>query len=178
MLQVSAAMDSEKTAKALNALEQAVKPEAIDPIIEREAWFTLHRLVNKTPRKWFGQVKMGWQVEKPRTGERIVVNRNKVMKFLEHGTANGGTGYIYPRTKKALFIPLNRKAAGGWSPGLVMQRMVRGALGWFLQKGDYILAKRVRGIKPMHIVKSEAAEVKKRLLHAFKEHIRRAIRRQ
>ena len=57
------------------------------------------------------------------------------MFFLEKGTKDHG-----PKTKKVLYIPLNRKAAlGGWNEELQMGV-------------DYILRRKVKGIKAMHIV--------------------------
>ena len=84
------------------------------------------------------------------------------MWFLEHGTANAGTGFITPRRSKVLYIPLTRSAASGWRPGLVFGV-------------DYVLAKRVRGIQPRNIAAAEAKKAELRLEAAMRAHIHRLI---
>ena len=143
--------------KVLEKLVAALTPERIDPVVERVAVETFSNLVRNTPQKWFGQVRKAWQLTKPRVGERNVINKNKVMRFLEFGTKAHG-----PVQKKFLYIPLTRQAASGWSASLK-----RGV--------DYILVKRVRGIEPRGIVAAERAATGVRLLAAAKAHIKAAI---
>ena len=94
------------------------------------------------------------------------------MAYLEHGTGQSRGGWIYPRVKKALFVPLTKKAAffnraravWGESEGVrgesgasfthrtpkgrsVTKRLTYGT--------DYVLAKRVRGIRPRRIAWKE-----------------------
>jgi len=146
--------DTEQTQRALAAIEKALSPEGLDAVVENVAFRSLLNVVKATPKKWTGQLRREWHMTKPAVGVRVLQNNSKVMKFLEYGTANKGTGFIYPRTAKALFIPLTRKAAmQGWSPALKMQRLVKvPGGGWMFQPGDYLLAKRVRGITPRFIV--------------------------
>jgi hypothetical protein len=138
-------------------------PQAVDPVIDRVALETLASAVQATPKRWFGQVRAAWRIQKPHPGARNVVNDHKVMRFLEFGTANAGQGFITPKLKKALYIPLNRRAAMGWNEGL--------------RYGvDYILRKRVRGITPRRIVAMEQVKAKARMLEAMREYIRKVAR--
>ena len=134
----------------------AVKDEAFDVAVDAAAWKSLAKLVGLTPKKWTGLTQKSWQVKKPQAGQRVVFNDSKVMLWLEGGTGNAGTatskgGYIYPKTKKYLYVPLTQAASYGWSSGMTFGK-------------DYVLAKRVRGIKPMKIVEKfvpEANEILK-----------------
>jgi hypothetical protein len=152
-------------ARAINrlaGLNRALTPEALDSIVDRVALQTMAELVKATPKRWFGQVRRAWHILKPEEGVRIIRNGSKIMVFLEHGTANGGTGFITPKVKKFLYIPLTRRAAGGWHEGLVYGR-------------DYVLAKRARGIKPRNIVSTEKPKAEARLAEAIKGHVRKAV---
>ena len=146
----------------LQKLRSALKPQAIDRIVDRVAFETLGELVKATPKKWTGQTRKAWHVIRPEPGVRIVRNESKVMVFLERGTANEGTGYITPKTKKFLYIPLTRRAAGGWREGLVYGR-------------DYVLAKRARGIKPRRIVAKQAPIAKAKLRAAMGAYLKEAV---
>jgi hypothetical protein len=157
-LDVKGAVNPEKLAK----LRAALEPAATDPVVERVALRAFAKVVKDTPKRWFGQVRMSWQIQKPRPGARVVVNDNKIMLWLEEGTANAGTGRIYPKRGKFLYIPRNRNAALGWNPGLVYGR-------------DYILRKSVRGIKPRRIAAKVAKEADKWLLADMKAHIKKAL---
>jgi hypothetical protein len=117
----------------------------LDGPVERAATRILAELAARTPRRWTGATRRAWTIKNTGDGQRLIWNTldgstpNKVFLFLAHGTAQGGSGYIYPRSKKALFIPLTARAAQqGWNPGLV-------------RDVDYILRKRVRGIRPRRI---------------------------
>jgi len=122
--------------KKLAKLEAGLSPQVTDPIMEKVAWRTYATLVAKTPKGYTGQTRRNWGVFKRPQGGYLVTNKpGKVMLFLEKGTKAHG-----PKTAKALYIPLNRKAAlGGWNPSLV-------------PGVDYILRKSVKGIKKMLIV--------------------------
>lgn len=187
-----------KSARAtVTRLQKALTPEAVDPVVDEVALRTLAEVIKATPKRWFGQVRRSWQIQTPMPGTRIIVNESKIMAFLEHGTANEGTGFIRPKRKKALYVPLNRRAAAGWNQSLVQQQIVRktqryltpeersrvigtalpdknGRTG-FLLRGDYLLLKKVRGIKPRRIVAAQRVIAQKRLLKAMKAHIRKAL---
>jgi hypothetical protein len=151
----------------IERLLTALNDSAFDQPVEIAGWKVYRELVQLTPKRYTGITRREWKMEKVGPGQRLVFNNSKTMLWLEKGTGNAGTatsrgGYIYPATKKFLFIPLNARAAiGGWSPSLV-----RGT--------DYLLARRVRGIKAMHIVenfKPRAAEILKAQMKSFLEKV-------
>jgi hypothetical protein len=158
--------DTKEASEAVARLEGIVKTGAFDQPVEIAA-FRVHReLVEKTPKRWTGLTRREWQIQKTGPGERLVFNRSKVMLFLEGGTGNAGTptsngGYIYPKTKKFLFVPMRQEAQFGWKPGMRYGT-------------DYILKRRVRGIKAMRIVEKmrpRAAEILKGEMKNFLERI-------
>lgn len=146
----------------LNRLKAALQPPALTQVLELEAQKTFAEIVMATPKKWTGQTRRSWRVLRPSGTLRVVANDNKVMRFLESGTANGGTGYIYPTTSKALFIPLVRRAMYGFKKG-------------FKFGVDFVLARRVRGIAPRRIAEKQALRSRERLKLAIKEHVRKAL---
>ena len=91
------------------------------------------------------------------------------MLWLEKGTGNAGTptsngGYIYPKTARLLFIPLTSTAAvGGWTPGMKFGT-------------DYVLAKRVRGIKAMRIVENMRPKARALLQAEMKSFLQKVIK--
>jgi len=133
--------------KKIEAMLHALRDEAFEQPVEIASWKVYRGLVELTPKRWTGITRREWNVDKVGIGQRLVFNNSKTMKWLEDGTGNEGTatshgGYIYPKSKKFLFIPLNSRAAiGGWTPGMKFGL-------------DFILARRVRGIKAMHIVEN------------------------
>lgn len=192
-------------------LAAAMQPAQTDAVVDRAAWMVQAKLIGATPRRWFGQVRRGWIVAKPREGARVVINQNKIMLFLEEGTRAHGPREIYgplrpgqPRRKKALFIPLTRRAAnatqGTFGVGTVSQFSLKGQTYWeevraifqrteTVRKGvkkvgsraliygsDYVLAKRVRGIPAMHIVARMRPIAQALLKRLMKAHIAKAIR--
>ena len=120
----------------------------------------MNDVVSATPKGWTGNTRQGWKIERPKPGVRVVANPMKVALFLEEGTANGGTGRIFPRVKRFLYIPLNARAAlGGWNATLR-----RGV--------DYILRRSVRGIRPRWIARTEGEAAEVRLVKAVQDYIR------
>jgi hypothetical protein len=155
MILVSA--ESAAAKDAVEKLALAMTPEAIDPVVDKAALITLRDVVEHTPKKWFGQVRAGWQIQTPGPGARIIENENKVMLFLEEGTSAHG-----PTFKKSLYIPLTRRAAAGWHQGLKYGV-------------DYILRKSVKGIEARRIARDAQDRANTTLLELMKEHISEAI---
>lgn len=106
-------------------------------LVEKVAMRTYTALVQETPKKWTGNTRRSWQVIKNGEMSWSVTNKNKVMAFLEYGTKDHG-----PVKKKALYIPLTRAASYGWKPTFKMGT-------------DYILRRRVKGIKARKIVEKQ-----------------------
>lgn len=162
MIRITA--QSEISQGALAQLAQALEREA-SLALDRAAARVLREVVERTPKRWFGQVRRSWQIVKE-DQKRLIENPHKVMGYLEYGTANEGTGYIVPKVKKALYIPLNRRASFGWAAG---QNDKHG-----IEYGqDYILRKRVHGIKPRRI----AAGMKPFAEQALSEEMHAAVKK-
>lgn len=149
----------------LAKIRVAVDDGSFDQPVEIAAWRCRTELIDRTPKKWTGLTRRAWQVLKGGLGTRIVKNESKVMLFLEEGTGNAGTptsngGYIYPKSKKFLFIPKTSTAAvGGWRAGMK----------WGV---DFILARRVRGIQAMRIV----ARFRERSREILREEMQKFLR--
>lgn len=98
------------------------------------------KLVKQNTPKRSGKTRNRWRVYKTGKNQWVIENDSPVMRFLEHGTKAHG-----PVTAKFLFVPIKRKITQ-WRPGLVMGK-------------DYILTKKVRGIKPHHIIRDVAEKI-------------------
>jgi hypothetical protein len=126
-------------------------------VVTKVAMWTLGELIKATPKRWTGQTRRGWQAIKTGVGYQVT-NNNKVMLFLEAGTRAHG-----PKKAKHLFIPLNRRAALGTRKNLVFGV-------------DFILTKRVKGIKAKNIVKKQRERSRNRLYTEFKNYIKEAMK--
>lgn len=165
MIKLTAKTD--KARAKLLAVQAALTVEQRDRIVEKAAFQTLTAAVKMTRdvigvrpdgSRWnIQKPENHWQVRKPRLGTRIIANPDKVMKWLDEGTKPHG-----PTVKDWLYIPLKRSAAI-WHPGLK-----RGI--------DYILTKKVKGMKRTNVVEKIRSEAKKLLLAAFKAHIKATIK--
>lgn len=171
---------------AMSQLRAALQPERIDHIIREEAIRTHAEVVRSTPIKWTGELRRRWQIKQRGLADWVVENASRIMGYLEYGTANEGTGYIYPKRAKALFIPLTRKAAmadrsffGVLSKGIEVRGGKRKGKAYanFLERGvDYVLAMRVRGIKPRKIAEKQraitTARLQRRMVNYIRQHLR------
>lgn len=154
--------DDSAARRRIDLLTKAMAPERTHQVIAGVAAMAFAKVVRDTPKRWFGQVRGSWQMRHQKVGQVVIANQNKVMLFLEEGTANAGQGYIYPVRKKMLYIPLNRRASFGWTKSLKRGK-------------DYVLARRVRGIKPRHIVAKARVWTENLLFTTMKAYIRRAL---
>jgi hypothetical protein len=193
MISIDIKADLSPIVSTLARVGAALTPQALDPVVERVALRALREVVDATPKKWFGQVRRSWQLEKPELGARLVKNDNKIMLFLEegtrahgpkgstvaasgfsasgpqfkvHGNRSGGgfthQGPVKPKTSR-LYIPLTRRAAFGWRPGLKYGR-------------DYILVPWVRGIQARHIAAKQAQKSNDALELAIIDHLEKALK--
>jgi hypothetical protein len=156
--------ETERQRVAFERLSAAYSPTAVDHVVERVAMEAKRELTERTPKGWTGATANAWFVIKVQPGERDVVNPTVTMRFLEYGTPRGapGIGFIYPKIKKALYIPLTAAGANGWRPSL------RPGI-------DYILRKKVRGMKPQKIVEKYQPVLDKKLEEALLQHFRAAL---
>jgi len=135
---VDVQVQSDRARAFLQAVQGAFQRREHAGVVEKVAAKSLRRIVRATPKGYTGLTRQSWEMIKTDDAEWWINNDYKVMRFLEYGTAAHG-----PKTKKALYIPLNRRAAiGGWHEKLRFGK-------------DYVLAKRVKGIKAMGIVAAE-----------------------
>lgn len=151
------AVRTERARRIVQGLIRRLTPEATSPLIEKVAWSTHRRLVEDTPKKWTGQTRRGWRVMKNGNGWRVT-NENKVMLWLELGTRDHG-----PKTKKALFIPLKSSALAGWNASLVMGV-------------DYILTRRVKGIRARYIVRKERPIAQNHMKMAIDAYVAKVVK--
>lgn len=164
MINLRTIVQTEGAQKKLAKVQAALQQDRIDRVVERVALKSLRSVVMATPKRWnVSQIRRTWKVEKPEMGARLVKNDNKVMLYLEEGTADKGTGWITPKKKKFLFVPLRKEAAMGWHKGLKLGV-------------DYLLKKKVHGIKPRKIAAAEAKKAQEALYKAMVEHIEKALK--
>ena len=157
---IAVRINDEAIRQMIQKLVAGLTPDKFEFVAESAAARVLSEIVPLTPKKWFGQVRRSWKIENGGQGIRRVVNPNKIMRFLEFGTANGGQGFITPVRAKMLYIPLTRRAATGWKPSLKPGK-------------DYILRRKVRGIKPRKIVSSfrpRASDIlREQMMHVLRQ---------
>jgi hypothetical protein len=137
MIRIIAKVDGADFIEKLRAIGE---DKSFDQPVDTAAWKIQRKLVEITPTGWTSMTRKRWNVTKPTEGVRVIFNDSKVMLFLEAGTGQNTGGYVYPKTAKALYIPLTQAASYGWNAGL--------------SPGiDYILRKRVKGIQPLNMVR-------------------------
>lgn len=176
---------------------QLKDPNTFDSLCDSVAHEVHGKLVSEwTPRKWTGKTRQAWLPPvRGRTVNREIVNRSVVMAYLDRGTGATRGGYIYPRVKKALFIPLtyqasmfarNRASWGEFEGGDEDGVDRGGSVTYVTDKGnvktkrltygvDYVLAKRVRGIKPKRIAQKAQEWGQARLVQELDRVLRKVI---
>ena len=85
-----------------------------------------------------GRLRQSISLEMGAVGDRVVARIGTNVQyglFIHEGTANNGTGYIYPKNAKVLRFPVVNKSGAG-------RRRYKGGA-----TAQYAYAKRVRGIK-------------------------------
>lgn len=138
--------------KLLDKVKAGLTVQAQDSVVQRAAWRIHRGLVERTPKKWTGHVRQGWQVKPVANSHYVVWNRTKVMTFLEKGTKAHG-----PVKARALFIPLNAKTAHMGAKAVHQANLTAHQNGQplpFLPGRDFIFRKKVQGIAPMKIVEN------------------------
>lgn len=204
MIAIKLSTVSKRAEAALNRLGDLLSPAKIDPVVHDVAIVTEGRLRRKTPKGFTGELRAAWQTVKPRDAVRTVLNPRRAMRYLEFGTRAHGPKDIYGplrgqslgvkqnRRLKALYVPLTRKGylanrdffaptvrngvIGTETRGI---RTKRGKItNRFLKYGvDYVLPRRVRGIKAMKIAERERPLAAMRMKIAARDYIRSAVRR-
>lgn len=179
--------------RRLQRIEKAITSS--DRVVERVAFQSLARVKSETPRKYGlgegGHTRDQWEHTKLANLVHVVRNPSKIMRFLEFGTKSHG-----PKTAKALFIPLRRRAAEE-GPKAVMEANARARAQnvWrdygnrvmgkrgrkpnlpFKPGRDFIFTKWVKGIKAMRIASKEQKRAGKRLREGLVTHLTNALRK-
>ena len=165
---MAARVDAGELQRRINAL---ANPKLWDNIVEKVYREVHRKLAETTPKRWTGNTRRGWVLARSEAGLRVLDNTTTAMRYMEFGTPRlSPQSWIYPRVKKALFIPLTRRAAtfnrgaASWYTTAgddderqqVAERRVNGMLtgerkNQLVFGEDYVLAKRVRGIAPRRI---------------------------
>jgi hypothetical protein len=110
-----------------------------DKVASKTISATRQQVRASTPVGYTGETRRAWAIERRNLGSYRTFNKTNAAWFLEGGTRAHG-----PVVKRALFIPLNKRAffvyrANTFPP---LKKAKRG------QVGDYILVKSVKGISP------------------------------
>lgn len=161
------------TRRKLRIIAKALTPEAQARVLQKVAWVWQSRFVLRTPKRWTGSTRQGWTVVQVQNGYRVV-NRMKVMAWLERGTRAHG-----PKKAKRLFIPLTKRAANA-GPRVVVAELQAAARQnrrpKFIIGRDFIFAKRVKGIKGMWIVRDAAPFMRSTVNLALRQFLTIVIR--
>lgn len=131
--------DKAKWDAFVRRIQARLSSSTIDNVLEAIAYKGLRMFASILPKRT-GALQRSWSVQKKGIGQYQIFSTSKVALFLEEGTKDHG-----PKTKKFLYIPLRRGAAV-WRKGLVIGK-------------DYILVKRVKGIRAMRYLKPVSQDV-------------------
>jgi|WetSurMetagenome_2_1015567.scaffolds.fasta_scaffold02369_9 hypothetical protein len=141
-------------------IKNNVNSSRIDKILEDAAYNGQKHIASTMPwksKKTIDRsgIATSWYVLKKKRGEYKIASTHKVAFFLEDGTKAHG-----PRVKKCLYIPL-RPGAATWREGFVLGK-------------DYILVKRVKGIKARKYLKPISLEILGMMVSDFEAYIAKA----
>lgn len=156
-MSITTRLDDTAWKRLVRRIERELKPAQLDKLLHKVAWGTQKRLVTTTRSKrgkGTGETSRGWKIIKIGFQQYEIVNTSKVALFLEQGTKAHG-----PKRGKFLYIPL-RPGAAIWRKGLIFGK-------------DYVLARRVKGIKAWKYLKPESLiskrDLRRRVLREFKK---------
>lgn len=156
MTTVRCMVHTEAARAKLQQVQQGLTREVTNSIVQRVGLQMFAEIVAATPVRWFGAVRAAWRFIPTQSGS-IIRNDSKVFRFLDQGTKDHG-----PVQARFLYVPLTKQAASGWRSALK-----RGI--------DYILTKKVRGIKALRLIDRFRARSRERMLIEFKNHIRQLL---
>lgn len=131
--------------------------DAQQKVLEETAQEARKDLIELTPKK-SGGTRAGWQVYPGEDGGRKVQNTEASMLYLEEGTRDHG-----PVHAKSLFIPLRPTVLPKKGGGSKYKFGV-----------DFILTRKVKGIKAMNIVQNYLPFVVKKLMDRALQQIDKA----
>jgi hypothetical protein len=145
--QVRLSVDSRRLQAALKATSGSLTNAKVKAEIKKLANAAKKEAVIETPERFTKNTKRGWKVVTGTGLSWVLKNDYRAMRYLETGTRSHG-----PKRANRMFIPLTKKAHRAGPKG-VFRNKKNFKMG---KGGDYILAKRVRGVKPLYITRNLA----------------------
>jgi hypothetical protein len=143
--------DEKKWQEFTKKIIKQLSDDKIDSILQATAYRGLKHIVSSMPKRT-GALGRSWYVDKRKKSEYLISTTSKVALFLEDGTKAHG-----PKVKKFLYIPL-RPGAATWRKGFVFGK-------------DFILVKRVKGIKARKYLKPISKEILGMMISEFSNHL-------
>lgn len=163
MIQLKIRWDARSMAKTIRKKEEVLKGNDIKVMLWKATVREKNKIVDKTPKRWTGNAKKSWKVRKSPLGLSLTIyTTSQVAKWLNDGTKAHG-----PTHAKFLFIPLTHRAMLAQRRGVFPQGRSRLVFGI-----DYILTKRVRGIRKMKLLQGS----EKRILRDVAQQLKTALR--
>lgn len=159
-MKVDVQFNASTTIAYLKRFNQAMSPANRKMVNRQAAEICRRRIIRQTPKRWTGQTRRSWVINKDGDTGHELTNTSKVMRFLENGTRAHG-----PKTAKRLFVPLTKRAFLAGPRGVIAANKAASATASSGKKGrkkklpfvvgkDFVFAKRVRGIRALNIVKN------------------------
>lgn len=151
-MNIEAEFDEKAWNDFVKRIERKLSPSQISKVMNMTAHWGLRHTVEAMPKRT-GALKRSWKVLESKNGQEYrIASDSKVALFLEEGTKAHG-----PKVKKFLYIPL-RPGAAVWRKG-------------FVYGEDYILVKRVKGIKAAKYLKPLSADIFEAMVGNFQKQI-------
>lgn len=170
---ISVIVQTQNAQALMRRVQKGTRRSGTKKVLSKVAYVSHRRLVQQTPKKWTGQTRRAWTVV--HHGHNVtILNRSKIMRFLERGTRAHG-----PVRANFLFIPLTRRAFNAGPRGVRIANQAAASDGRrpaFRIGRDFILTKRVRGIRASHMVRDYKPFVVLTLKAQMRLHIRGLIR--
>jgi hypothetical protein len=180
-MKIDVQFNSATTVAYLKRLNKAMSPANQAMINRKGAEICRGRLIRQTPKRWTGQTRRSWIVNKIGDTSYELTNTSKVMRFLENGTRAHG-----PKTAKRLFVPLTKRAFLAGPRGVIAANKSASAATAgkkgrkkklpFVVGKDFVFAKRVRGIRAINIVKNTRPFAQATLRLLMTKHLVNAMR--
>ena len=176
-MNIDVKFDTSSTKDFLKKYMKAISAPEQSRVVHKAAEIWKGRLIRRTPKRWTGQTRRSWVVNKLGDTTWEVTNTSKTMSYLESGTKAHG-----PKTAKALFIPLTKRAFLAGPKGVMMANKAASAAAAssgkkgkkkppFVVGKDFVFAKRVRGIRAMNIVRDARVAARNTLRLLMTQHL-------
>jgi hypothetical protein len=161
---IRVSVDIKSAVRGMAKISKAVSPIGLDGEMRKVANETYREVRKMTPKKFTGRTRAAWQIKRLSAAKYVVQNRNRVMRFIDGGTRAHG-----PKRARRMFVPKTKRAFNAGARG-VFANPKR-----FKYGKDYVLARRVRGIKAMKIIDRGSASAKGKALQRFARYVRKSI---